>query len=385
VVFAPCRRQYYPVHCVMCSASAYYIKTCPYGYLIVSETDEMATNSSSLFPVTESSTRPSEYMYHLWAWEIWLLNVSNTVQSVVESIGVMGMPMNVVIIIVFCRMKDGVAKSVRIYYVELAVFGLIILFWYHLLNMDLENLLGWLLGFSIRIITANPIICKLDRILWYGSEWMCSWTYVILCAERVEAITYPLISRGKFTQKRALLTICGLAVSAIPLCVLIGVTFSAWLPFQYPPWYCTSTLQYPTLSVAVRILIAVGVYALPNCISLILNIVLMLIVLKTRRVRGNMTNNSDSMKNARKETRGALTVVLMSLTHCTFFIPMGISATVYSVCQTIPGVPAITIVQWFVALADISAFTALAHGANFILYFWRIASFRRQLLSCCKC
>ena len=192
-------------------------------------------------------------------WQAWITSGSAIIMSVASIACLIGMPLNIAIIVVLSKVHE-IGKSVRVYYITLAFCDFMVLFWYHCLNITIEGFLNWVFGLGINVVSTNPMSCKADRVFWYGSEWVCSWTFVVLCVEKVVAITNPLGSRGKFTQKRAIMAVSGLTASAIPVCITVALTFSAWLPFGNPPWHCTTTVQYPSLSLAVRILIAIGLY-----------------------------------------------------------------------------------------------------------------------------
>lgn len=296
-----------------------------------------------------------------------------TIFTVIGSVVLLGIPMNVTTIYVFLRLRHGVGKSARVYYIALAGSELVVVCWYHVIGLLISNGIAKQLRMltTLNLNTSNLYVCKLARAVWFVAEHSVNWLYVAFSAEKLMSIQNPLMSRRQFTAKHALVICLMCVASGLPFGAIESVIISITGNLNTGLSSCSTTNNYPLLVTVERFVSAFVIFIVPTISTLTINGVIIRKLQRNTKMREELTKHN---AHVTKESQAAVTVVLMSLLHCLFYTPAALLTILQSWYLTWN---VLDYARFYFDLFVIaSSFTGLAHLSNFILYFARIPVFR---------
>lgn len=326
----------------------------------------MANNTTEIN--TEENEKKLEQTMKYWSQQ--LKNIEYSAIGpylVLIPFGIVG---NLLIIMAFCRLKYAVGKSLRVYYIVLAISQLVNIVGSHLaafvdyeMQLLTDNAVYW-------PISNDDLACQVNKGLTYLGNHCTNWTYVAMNLERLISVSQPLRAKFKLTEKRAWFTSALICVTSSPLIVLTWFAFGS-TAFPYNSPVCGAKNKLGKLVVLVwRVLALVNVHFLPNLLALLL-IVLVLWKLKQRvRVWSLEVASDRSGRHQRADHQATMTVILVSLVHCLFFVPSGVTAMYYTVLQQFSNDVVMSLVM-FSATRAISMYSIIADASNAVIYYFR--------------
>jgi hypothetical protein len=277
-------------------------------------------------------------------------------------------------IVIMCMTKEGVAKSSRVYYVALAIADLIALMGFHFFVFFLDDDLRYLSANTVYVaIESNNPLCKYMQASIYFAEHADNWLYVVLCAERLVAVKFPIKARTLFSQCNATKVVLVIVVMAFPTACLSAIATGS---VSYPSLgvtYCMM-LPIPHLAFTYSMYNAITVYIVPTTLTVCASVVLTMAVTAGAREQRHLLQHVPQQRDA--GLRGSLTVLIMAFAHCTIYLPMEILSVWFRFLllhNTDPYV-SVSVMYSYWLFVNISAFT---HCQNLFIYIWRMQAVRK--------
>jgi hypothetical protein len=148
--------------------------------------------------------------------QLWVNRVVNPVSCLV------GIPVNLLIVVVFSLRDCGVPASVRFFYVVIAAMDLLSLAFYHLLMViPLLFTSAWT---DATLPMNNVPLCKISRWLWFSGNQCSMLATATFCVERLLVISNPVKARARpYSRNCQLATLLLLLLSfAVNVYIIIG-------------------------------------------------------------------------------------------------------------------------------------------------------------------
>ena len=281
---------------------------------------------------------------------------------------------NSAVIIGMARVKQGLSKSVRFYYIVYAISELLLVDGFFFTGDFLEVGIAYLVSdgkfFPILTVDGTVWSCKLLLSLWLGSDCVAGFTLVCLGFERIIAVTWPLRAKAILTLRFSVIieaTLILLSAIYLPLVVITytidqnyGCTYDFSLPF---------TQYFIYIEEAIPIINSF----LSLSFSTYLIIKMVLLIRARRRISSGGVISALELSNI-------ATLVLLDVTRLVVYIPNGI---VY-IFLSFANLSSIAIDGGFMfvlyQLADLcSIFIQVPHSITFFIHFFRSGAFRKVL------
>jgi hypothetical protein len=277
-------------------------------------------------------------------------------------------------IVIMCMTKEGVARSARVYYVSLAIGDLITLMGVHLFVFYLDEDLRYMSGNTVYLATgSNDALCKCMQASFYFADHVDNWLYVLLCAERLVAVNYPIKARTLFNQRNAIKVVLVIVLMASPTaCLSALATGSIYYP-SIGIAYCMM-LPLPQLAFTYSLYNAITVYIVPTTLTLSASALLTVAVTAGVRTQRGLLQHVPHPQNT--GLRGSLTVLIMAFAHCTIYLPLGILSVWFRILllYNADSYLRVSVMYSYWLFLDISALT---HCQNLFIYLWRIQAVRK--------
>ncbi|XP_067851619.1 probable G-protein coupled receptor 139, partial [Heptranchias perlo] len=237
-----------------------------------------------------------------------------------------GVPVNLVAIVILSRGKCGLSKCIRVYLVGMAVADLMVV----IVDVILVRIKVIYLPLSFLDITP---VCSFIKFLSYAATVVSVWLTVAFTFDRFVAICFEKLKTKYCTERTA--------------AVVLG-TVSVLGCFESLPWYFTYKPRYVIYNVPWRCVTKASFFASPKwaafdmfhliltpcvpfCLILLLNILTVRRILVSSRVRRGLRgrSNGENHKDPEMENRKKSIILLFSIsgsfillwmTHVAFYI-----------------------------------------------------------------
>lgn len=340
----------------------------------------MANATNGSFQEKEPSSTASLMQY----WTQQFRNVSLAALVPCLPLIPLGICGNLLIIIAFVQLKNGVGKTLRFYYIALASCQIFIILSSQLMNF-LEYQLKVLTSDKFHVSISNmEVVCKLTKFFWQWSAHSQNWIYFAVNAERAISISSPLRSRALFTSSRACCAIACAVLTGLPLAILTLFVISHITVFTGLPICGTNGKLPPAMVLTWRLYSMFSVQLLPNLLSLALNLLVIITLRRIAQSRDQVFGQLSLRLQRRKAERHVtLTVTILSVINCCFYVPFGFLTLAETVARWYTN----EIEQAFALHVVSSAFLSFAVvtvTTNVVFYYFRLRAFR-LFVTCRNC
>ena len=292
--------------------------------------------------------------------------------------GILG---NILIIMVISSKCVGISKTLKIYYVSIAVSDLINIIFCNLLWSFLVDSLYLLTEgkFYIPLVHWNDISCKTIQTIWILSELYSNYAAIAMGIERLLCLFCPISGVRVFSVKftLVLLTLCVLPawISVVPVGVfVIAITYepgasatqfhcSMDTGHQFAPYFVWAfDLSMNMLHEILNGVIVVALLAgLAHAVSTV----------------KQLTQHASSRAFKRKAIDSAMTILAVAAVKLLIYLPIFFSLMSYYILDWTHSITSSFI------LANIYRMSIeliiFAHSLNVVIYFVRIRSYRKRV------
>ena len=291
-------------------------------------------------------------------------------------IGVLG---NLIILIVFILQRVSVAHSIRFYYIILAISDLISLLTYHLdqfLSKGIETLSNGKLRFDTD--TGSDFLCGGNRYIFYLSETLGNYFYLMFTIERIFAIRFPFTLQKYFSRNRSTLIIAVLVVFHGFAYVTLFFTFG--LVKEGKLVRCITSNDRHLRNAIYQAFIVPNSHFIPIIANSIFNVILINIIRTAIDKRAELMELASlSEQQKAKEVSITNTIAIVQLIHFIIYFPSGLLWLLRAIME----------ITHFDKLNPDSyeaiyngsrlalSLTSLGHAANFFIYFVKMPAFRK--------
>ena len=290
---------------------------------------------------------------------------------------IIGVLENIAVLFVFGWHSGGVSQTTRIYYIILAILDIISLLTYHLPQYTTWGL--WFITngkFSILIDASSDFVCALFNYLFYLSEGLANYYYLLFTIERLVAIRSPLLLKKYFSRSHSIAAIL----------IIFTLLASAYLVifWSYAIWYA---LCYPKIFEFFLMIILTGAiipnsHLIPTVANAFMNVWLLISIRLAFKRRAELTSGRTELAAVKtKELSISITIAVVQIIHLLLFLPSGLLmflSTLYLLNKWYIFYPESynIIYQWsFTALF----LTSVGHCVNFLIYMSRMPGFRKRI------
>ena len=297
-------------------------------------------------------------------------------------IGVLG---NLAIIVGMARVKREFSKSLRFYYIVLAVAEFVEVS-YYLYAIFYEFGLWFLTDgkWKTKFLDLSDLSCKILSSLFIGSDAMCGFTVVCLGVERVIAMTWPLRAKGILTFRFSVIfemIVCTIFfLFEEPLLLIV-------YDLEYVPFYWAPVCSY-NFSLAVTTIYMMIEEAVPlifTILSFAITVYLSMKIVLTKYAHHKLTQRSNpsgaetaGAKLSARELSNVLTLIALNVVHLLIYLPTCLFYLMYTVLAQTPADESLTIVIF--NLAQIfNQLIIIPHAINVFVYMFRSRAFRVAL------
>eukprot|EP00062_Callorhinchus_milii_P010344 gi/632955163/ref/XP_007893334.1/ PREDICTED: probable G-protein coupled receptor 139 [Callorhinchus milii] len=225
-------------------------------------------------------------------WKMHQLSLIQRIQIVYYPIlAAIGVPVNVVAIVILSRGNCGLSRCVTLYLVMMAVADLMVV----VVDVILNQSIGYYFPFSVLEIT--PVCCV--RFVLLGAVTNCSvWLTVVFTFDRFIVICCPNMRTTYCTERRAAAVIVTVFVLSCLKNIPWYFVYEPGLIFNKLPWFCNTKPSVHILStwLAFQWLDRVSTPLLPFTLILLLNVLTVRHIAAASRVRRRLLRESHSEK-----------------------------------------------------------------------------------------
>ena len=294
-------------------------------------------------------------------------------------------------------MRDGIAKTARLYYLVLAVCDIGTLAVTHFLNFFLDHGLHFITDRQFYLQWATHYIwgCHIIRGSWYFFPHMVNWTMFLLNFERVCVVMFPLRARKWFSIYSNLYYLLFIVLIGAGIAALMGKVSNIFSTDILGSDECLID-KTDSWFVEYMILLVIDMYLLPNSLSLLCAIILIVKAKGELNKRSQLThnlglinnNNASNMNHKRTNSSGtlaqipgAIVAVSIAFVHATFYLPNAFFVTVFYL--TLGSLDVVVSAEMWTLFITFMVLTSTPSLINFIIYFIRIPEFKEKL-NCCS-
>ncbi|XP_074657222.1 kappa-type opioid receptor-like [Tubulanus polymorphus] len=295
-----------------------------------------------------------------------LFGITPALETVVTVVGVtlfvLGVIGNFLIVTVF-NAKNLRKSSFSIVFTSLACADTA-----YLCTGFIRRLILWLNVWQVDIrIQSHPILCKLHIYLTYVSSMLSAWSLVVISIERCISVAFPMKARLICTRKNV-----GSVLATVLVAILaVNIHYPyGWCPLDEDGTYIKYLNKYlETVDTTLSVII-------PFSVSFTSNVVIIVLIKRSRSGRAAMTNNRQTSAEKKKDKVESVTIMLL-VTNFTF------------ITATLPYSIYLDVVDW--AGTTLDATLGLISYVNYAINFWLYCisgpKFRHEmcrLFRCCK-
>ena len=291
--------------------------------------------------------------------------------------GVLG---NFAILFVFFTHSGGVSRTTRIYYLLLATTDILSLLTYNLvqfLRFGMRKITNY--GFYLNFDQGTSVFCSGYEYVFYLSEALSNYYYLMFSLERLFAIRNPILSKKFFTKSRSVISIVTLfgihAIAYITVFWTYAVVNNSCKRLQ------TNEFLYSYLTG----FILPNSHFIPTVINIVINIWIVKSIQDASRKRLEIAGGGGEGAVKKKEVAITITIAIVQIIHFLIYFPSGflwLLRTIYNVTNWDIKYPESydVVLDW----SNLSlALTSLGHCSNFFIYITRMSGFRNRLLHPC--
>ena len=344
----------------------------------VSAPATIASNQTNL-----TTNLPAVYQYS----DIAIVDVLNTIRKVagffVSGIfGTLGIPMNLLIVIVYSRCPKLVSETTRVYYIAIGFCDLMtsimrdicLSFLYFGLDFATQGRI------AINIELQSVWMCRLWDFGMFGFELVSNWVYIPLESERIIAMFFPLQARRIITPRRATI--------AIGSVVCLGVVMVACLPaggsltpMNSDGFVTSCYVDYGSGDFVSywAIVMLQFTFMVPEIVITILSIVMAIKLANLASERVTLYKSSNlggSRATDRKLLETSVTLLVVCAVHDSIELPMGVfrSLPLYVNVST-------SSYSYVASLALLFyPFLSIKSALNFIIFVFRVKGFKDEIV-----
>lgn len=299
-------------------------------------------------------------------------------------------------------MRDGIAKTAKLYYSILAVCDIG--------NLVVSDFLSLYLDYGLQFITSgkfylsaiglDPWVCHIVHGFFYFFPYIINWTMLLLNLERLSIVFFPLHARKWFSIRLNMYYLIFVVILAAVMTILGGKVANSVSSPILGTKHCLTDKSEPGWWISFRVIITIDLYIGPNIVSLICAIILIFKIHRELEFRFSLTHqsstrilrNADGSLSAKStiskrignaslsQIPGAVVAAIMAFVHAVFYLPDAVFCIIWY--QTLGSTDIVVSAQNFMLFFIFTVFTCFGSLSGFIIYTARIPSFRAQLRNC---
>ncbi|XP_067856965.1 probable G-protein coupled receptor 139 [Heptranchias perlo] len=244
-----------------------------------------------------------------------------------------GVPVNLVAIVILSRGKCGLSKCISRYLVGMAATDLLVVI--------IEPILGWIVSiyFPYSFLDITPV-CRLIHFLGFATAVVSVWLTVAFTFDRFVAICWEKLKTKYCTEKTATVVLGTVSVLGCLECVPWYFVYDPHHITDNVPWRCKIKPSFRTSPgwTAFDMFHLILTPIVPFCLILLLNILTVRRILAVNRVRLGLQgrSNGENQKDPEMENRKKSIILLFSISGS--FILLWVTRVVFNIYARITNI-----------------------------------------------